>query len=148
MPKNFHCYVCPKCLCLLRVCVCLNKGYAWFELSVRFNYFGQELFRKYWDHSLVFRDSIKFLVELNYVLMSQMPNPPLQMDSWTKCLEVYIFLPFLTKIKILLSFLFDVFCIDNIMYVLHYVKINSILKMNFLLNIDWRLSNSSHQYQE
>ena len=54
--------------------------------------------------------------------MSQMLNPPLQMDSWTKCLEVYIFLSFLTKIKILLSFLFDVFWIDNIMYVLHYSK--------------------------
>ena len=65
-----------------------------------------------------------------------MPSPPLQMDSWIKCLEAYIFLSFLRKFKILLPFLFEVFWIDNIMYIFDYVKMNSVLKMNFLLNID------------
>ena len=117
--------------------------YAWFELSVRFSWLRQNIFRKYWDHSLVFQASIKFLEELNYVLMSKMPSPPLHMDSWTKCLEAYIFLSFLRKFKILLPFLFEVFWIDNIMYIFDYVKMNSVVKMNFLLNIDWPLTQSS-----
>ena len=58
------------------------------------------------------------------------------MDSWTKCLEAFIFLSLLRKFKILLPFLLEVFWIDNIMYIFDYVKINSVLKMNFLLNID------------
>ena len=61
-----------------------------------------------------------------------MPSPPLQMDGWTKCLEAYIFLSFMGELKILLSFLW----IDNIMYIFDYVKMSSVLKMNFLLNID------------
>ena len=58
------------------------------------------------------------------------------MDSWTKYLETYIFLSFLRKFKILLYFLFEVFWIDNIMYIFDYKKMNSVLKMNVLLIID------------
>ena len=94
----------------------------------------QDLFKEYWDHSLVFQDSIKFLEELNYVFMSKKSSPHLQMDSWTKCLEAFIFLSFLRNFKILLPFHFVIFC--NIMYIFDYVKMNSVLKMNFLLNID------------
>ena len=36
--------------------------------------------------------------------MFKMLTSPLQMDSWTKRLEAFIFLLFLTKIKILLPF--------------------------------------------
>ena len=68
--------------------------------------------------------------------MSKMASPPLQMDSWTKYLETYIFLSFLRKFKILLYFLFEVFWIDNIMYIFDYKKMNSVLKMNVLLIID------------
>ena len=58
------------------------------------------------------------------------------MDSWTKCLEAFIFLPFLRKFKILLTFLFEVFWFDNIMYIFDYIKMNPVLKMNLLLNVD------------
>ena len=51
-----------------------------------------EKFHYYWDHSLVFQDSIEFLEELNYVLMFKMPIRSLHTDSWIKCLEAYIFL--------------------------------------------------------
>ena len=65
-----------------------------------------------------------------------MPSPPLPMDSWTKCMEAFIFLSSLRKFKILLPLLFEVFWIDHIMYIFDYVKMNSVLKMNFLLSID------------
>ena len=65
-----------------------------------------------------------------------MPVPPLFMDTWNKCLEAYIFLSFLRKFKILLSFPSEVFWINKIMYLFDYVMMNSVLKMNFLLNID------------
>ena len=58
------------------------------------------------------------------------------MDSWTKCLKAFIFFSFLRKFKILLPFPFAVFSIDNIKYIFDYVNMNSVLKMNFLLNID------------
>ena len=51
-----------------------------------------ENFHYYWDHSLVLQDSIEFLEELNYALMFKMPSRYLHTDSWTKCLEAYIFL--------------------------------------------------------
>ena len=38
-----------------------------------------------------------------------MPITPLQMDSWNKRLEAFIFLSFLRKFKILLSFPFEYF---------------------------------------
>ena len=72
-----------------------------------------EKFHYYWDHSLVFQDSIEFLEELNYVLMSKMPRPLLQMDSWTKFLEAYIFLSFLRKFT--LSFGLIISCMYLIM---------------------------------
>ena len=63
--------------------------------------------------------------------MFKMPNPPLQMDGWTKFLvyKLLIFLSFMKKFKILLPFLFEAFLFD-------YIKIKSVLKMNFHLNID------------
>ena len=51
---------------------------------------GQDLFREHWDHSLVFQDSIEFLEGL-IVFIFKMLTPPLQMDSWTKRLETFIF---------------------------------------------------------
>ena len=50
-------------------------------------------------------------------------------------LEAFIFLSFLRKFKILFPFFFEVFGL-TIYYVFDYVKNNSVLKMNFLLNID------------
>ena len=96
---------------------------------------GLDLFRKCWYYSLVFQDSIKFLVELNYVFMSKVPSPPLQMDSWIKFFEASIYSSFWRRFKIPLPFLFEVFWVDNIMYIFDYVNMNSVLKMNFLLNI-------------
>ena len=49
--------------------------------------------------------------------MFKMPSPPLWMDSWTKCLEAFIFSSFLRKFKILLPFHF-VFWVDKIMYLI------------------------------
>ena len=60
-----------------------------------------------------------------------MNNPFLQVDNWTKCLEAFIFLSFLRKFKTFLSF-----WTDNIIYLLYFARMNSVLKMNFLLNID------------
>ena len=45
-------------------------------------------------------------------------------------------LSFLRKYKILLPSLFEVFWINSMMYVFDYVKMHSVLKINFLLNID------------
>ena len=45
-------------------------------------------------------------------------------------------LSFLRKYKILLPSLFEVFWINSVMYVFDYVKMNSVLKINFLLTID------------
>ena len=68
--------------------------------------------------------------------MSKKSSPNLQIDSRAKCLEAFIFLSYLSKFKILLTFLLKVFWIDDIMYIFDYVKMNSVLKMNFILNID------------
>ena len=46
--------------------------------------------------------------------MSKMPNLPLQMKSWTKCLETLIFFAILEEIVCsFLNFLFDVFWNDT-----------------------------------
>ena len=114
----------------------LNKVNLWLKLNVRFSWKGQNHFRKHWDHSVVFQDSINFLQNLSTYSFSKCLRTPLHMNNWAKCLEVFIFLTFLWKFKILLSFLFEVFWIDNTMYIFDYVKMNSVLKMNFLFNID------------
>ena len=63
---------------------------------------GQDLFREHMDHSLVFQDSINFLENLIMYLHSKYSPHPLQMYSWTKRLEAFIFwyiiLLFLRKI--------------------------------------------------
>ena len=109
----------------------------------------RDLFGEHWDHSLVFQDSIKFLEGLNMYSCSNWLLLPLQMDSWTKRLEAY---PHPSRwiaglsVRKLLSFCnsrekFKIFipsflrCFDwN--HAFDYANINSVLKMNFLLNIN------------
>ena len=67
--------------------------------------------------------------------MSKITSPSLQMNSFTKYLETFIFLSFLRKCKHFLPLLFEVFWMD-IMRIFDDVKMNSVLKMNFLSNID------------
>ena len=135
MSEKFCCYVYAKFCAYCRLWVCLRLTLD-LNSALDLTDSRQDLFRKYWDHSLVFQDSIKFLEELNYVLMFEMPSPHLQIYSWIKCLEAFVFLSFLRTLKILLPFLFEVFWIDNTMHIFDYVKMNFVLKMNFLLSID------------
>ena len=113
-------------LCLFKVCVCLNKGNPWFEIGIRFNWYGNKSFQR----ALALFISLWFyliLREFNYVSMFKMSIPPLQMESCTKCLGAFRFLFFLRKFYILLSFLLKVLWIDNIMYLIMYLYIMYIL---------------------
>ena len=61
MSEKFHCYVCVK------FCLYLGSKFVYLRLTLDLNSAlnsvdsGQDLFRKHWDHSLVFQVSIKFL---------------------------------------------------------------------------------------
>ena len=60
-------------------------------------------------------------------VQNAMLSPLFHMDSWTKCLKYYIFLSLLRNFKIFHPFLYEVFWIDNIIYIFDYVKMNSVL---------------------
>ena len=99
----------------------------------------QDLFREHWDHSLVFQDSIKRLEGLiMYSYSKCLPHP----SRWIAGLSVWKLLSFgnsWEKFKIFLPFFLRYFDWNHAFY---YVNKFSILKMNFLSNIDTYLSQS------
>ena len=76
-----------KFLCLLdlRICFCLKRARPWLELRIKFNRYSIRSFQRalvgfnnLWVH-FIFR-------EFNWVAMSKIVSPPLQMESWAKVL--------------------------------------------------------------
>ena len=132
MSEKFHCYVCPN-FCVLKFRVCLNEANPSLEFSIRVNWSGTDLFREHWDHSLVFQDSMKFLEGLIMHSYSKcLPHP----SRWIAGLSVWKLLSFgnsWEKCKIFLPFFLRYFDWNHAFY---YVNKFSVLKMNFLLNID------------
>ena len=66
------------------VCVCLESEFVEIRLTLDQNSALDS----------IDRDEIR---ELYHVFMFKTPIPPLQMDSWTKCLDTFIFVSFLRK---------------------------------------------------
>ena len=86
----------------------------------------REFPREHQDHSLVL-DPIYFLESLIFYPCLKCLAHPHQMESRTKCLEGFIYFPFQRKLYILLSFLFEAFCIYYIICLIMYFCIIYIL---------------------
>ena len=81
-----------KLLSLLdqRIYFCLKTARSWLELKIKFNRYSMRSFQRtlvgfnnIWIH-FIFR-------EFNYVSVSKIPSPPLQIKSWAGCLGGRIF---------------------------------------------------------
>ena len=72
-----------KCLCLdeLRICFCLNKHKPWLELFFKFNEYSMKPFQR----ALVGFNNLWIhwsSTECNWVSMSKIPSPHLQLETW------------------------------------------------------------------
>ena len=83
-----------KFLCTMgrRIWFCLKRAKLWLEFKSKFNRYSMRSFHRalvgcssLWVHLI--------LREFNWMSISRMSNPPLQMGSWLRCLWGQIFFP-------------------------------------------------------
>ena len=119
-------------LCLLKIRVCLSKANSYFQFSILHTIDrGKDLFREHLDHWLVFQDSTKFLkILIIYSSLKCLAHP----SGWIAEVsgKLSSFCHSWENLKSFsLSFLYLGLIVSCI-----WLKMNSVLKMNFLLNID------------
>ena len=91
MEKSSLSFLCkPLCLLDLRICFCLKRANPWLKFRSKFNWHSMKSFQRalvgfnnLWIHFT--------FMDFNWVFMSKIPFPPLQMESWVRCLESCFF---------------------------------------------------------